>query len=528
MLRRSLLRAATAMPGAVVGVALPGLPSPAAAARAGRLTFSWATNAGPLHPHLYSPNQMFAQAMVYEPLVRYAEGGEIVPALATSWKVEQGGRAYVFSLRPNVRFTDGTVFDAAAVVANVNAVLAGGARHNWLAMVAQIEGADILDAGTVRLRLRGSYYPTLLELALIRPLRFASPAVLQTDGTISAPVGTGPWCLAETLPGQHDLFRRHDGYWGDKPALDEILVKVVGDSNTRALALETGEIDLAYGTDQLDGDTFRRFAGDRRFTTAISPPLATRLLALNSAQFPTDDLAVRQAIAQAVDRAALVRHVLLDTEPAAETLFASNFPYTGLGLRAPAFDRAAATAMLEAAGWVLPAGARVRARAGRELRLDLCFVGTDALQKALAEAVQGDLARIGIAVRLVGEDHGTFLGRQKSGEFGMIFGDSWGAPYDPHAFLGSMRQPAHADYQAQRGLPMKADIDRRIGAVLASTDEASRAAEYRWILTTLHEQAVYFPVSFLTNKMVHRTSLGRVPFGDTRYEIPFDRILPRS
>ncbi len=519
MLRRSLLRAIPAM---------AGIPLPAWAANTGqRLTFSWPTQVGPLHPHLYAPNQMFAQAMLYEPLVRYAEGGEVVPALATSWSVEEEGRAYVFSLRQGVRFSDGTPFDAAAVVANVEAVLSNSARHNWLEMIAQIERAEALDAGTVRLRMRGPYYPTLLELALIRPLRFASPAVLRADGGISAPVGTGPWQLAESRKGQYDLFRRHESYWGGKPALAEVLVKVVGDANTRALALETGEIDLTYGTDQLDADTFRRFAADRRFTTAISPPLATRLLALNSALFPTDDLMVRRAIVQAVDRLALVRHVLLDTEPPAETLFAENFPYTQLGLRAPAFDRAAAASALEAAGWLQSGTRGARVKEGRELRLDLCFVGSDALQKALAEAIQGDLARIGVAVNLVGEDQGTILGRQKSGEFGMIFGDTWGAPYDPHAFLGSMRQPAHADYQAQRGLPMKAEIDRRIGAVLSSTDEAARATGYRWLLTTLHEQSVYFPISFLTNKMVHRASIGRVPFGDTRYEIPFDRIQPR-
>ena len=518
MLRRSMLHAMSGL------AALAALPPAHAQPVRRRLTFSWPSNAGPLHPHLYSPNQMFAQSMLYEPLVRYAEGGKIVPALATAWEVEEDGRAWRFSLRQGVRFTDGTPFDAAAVVANVNAVLGNRARHAWLELANQIEGAEALDPRTVRLRLRESYYPALLELALPRPLRFASPAVLRPDGSIAAPVGTGPWMLAETARGQHDLFRRNEQYWGEKPVLEEVLVRVLGDSNARALALESGEIDLTYGTDQLDADTFRRFAADSHFTTAISPPIGTRMLALNSARFPTDDPAVRQAIAQGIDRAALVRHILLDTEPAAETLFASNFPYTDLGLRAPALDRAAAAARLDAAGWRLAAGSRLRGKDGRELTLDLCFIGADALQKAIGEAVQGDLARIGIAVRLIGEDASTYYGRQRSGEFGMIFGDTWGAPYDPHAFMSSMRAPSHADYQAQRGLPMKAETDRRIGDVLATTDEARRAAEYRWLLTTLHEQAVYFPVSFFTNKVVHRPSLGRVPFGDMRTDIPFDRI----
>lgn len=518
MLRRSMLHA---MGGAA---ALAAMTPAAAQPTRRRLTFSWPSNAGPLHPHLYSPNQMYAQSMLYEPLVHYAEGGRIVPALATAWEMEEDGRAWRFTLRQGVSFSDGTPFDAAAVVANVDAVLRNRARHAWLELVNQIEGAEAIDPGTVRLRLQGPYYPALLELSLPRPLRFASPAVLRADGGIAAPVGTGPWVLAETARGQHDLFRRNDGYWGEKPVLEEVLVRVLGDSNARALALESGEIDLAYGTDQLDADTFRRFAADRRFTTAISPPIGTRLLALNSALAPTDDPAVRQAIAQGIDRAALVRHILLDTEPAAGTLFATNFPYTDLGLQAPGFDRAAAAARLEAAGWTLPAGGRVRRRDGRDLALDLCFIGADALQKAIGEAVQGDLARIGIAARLVGEDASTYYGRQRSGDFGMIFNDTWGAPYDPHAFLASMRAPSHADYQAQRGLPMKAEIDRRIGAVLAITDHARRAEEYRWLLTTLHEQAVYVPVSFFTNKLVHRPSLGRVPFGDTRTDIPFARI----
>jgi nickel transport system substrate-binding protein len=515
--RRSLLAAAT-LPWALPGV------SPARAASPFGLAYSWPTNAGPLDPRGYGPNQMFAQAMIYEPLVRYAEGGVIQPCLATSWQLEEDGRAWVFALRQGVRFSDGTVFDAAAVVANVAAVVAHRDRHAWLDLVAQIESAEAIDAGTVRLKLAHPYDPALFELALIRPLRFASPAVLKPDGGVTAPIGTGPWVLSESRRGERDVFTRNPGYWGERPALERVVVKMVADANTRALALETGEIDLVYGTDQLDADTFRRFAADPRFATAISAPVATRMMAVNSGRFPTDDPVVRLAIQHGIDRAALVKHVLQETEPAAHTLFADNVPYADIGLVPFGFDRAKAAKALEDAGWVLPPGGRVRMKGGRPLALDLAFIGGDALQKALAEAVQGDLARIGIAARLLGEAAGSHDGRQRSGEFGMIFADSWGAPYDPHAYLGSMRQPAHADYQAQIGLPMKAEIDFRISAVLVSTDEAVRRAEYRWLLTTLHEQAVYLPISFVTNKAVYRKDAYDIPFGATRDEIPFDRI----
>ncbi|MBC9178726.1 nickel ABC transporter substrate-binding protein [Pseudoroseomonas ludipueritiae] len=515
MLRRSLLGAPT-LAWTLPRVSRAGTPD--------SLVFSWPSNAGPLDPHGYGPNQMYAQAMLYEPLVRYGAGGAIEPCLATRWAPDEDGRAWTFTLRSGVRFSDGTGFDAAAAKANIDALLRHRERHGWLELMSRIEAAEAPDPATLRLRLDQPYDPTLFDLSLVRPLRFASPAVLRPEGGVSAPVGTGPWRLAESRRGERDVFLRREDYWGEKPPLRQVVVKVVSDANTRALALEAGEIDLTYGADQLDADTFRRFAGDARFTTAISPPMATRMLAINSGRAPTDDPAVRRAIQQGIDRDALVRHVLQGTEPVATSLFAPSTPQVAHGLTALPFDRAAAATALEQAGWRLPPGGKVRQKQGVALALDLCFAGGDALQKALAEAILSDLGRIGIAARLLGTDAATLQASQRSGEFGLAFTETWGPPYDPHAFLGAMRAPSHADWQAQRGLPMKAEIDRRITALLAATDAAAREADQQWVLATLHEQAVYFPISFLTNKLVHRKGLGEVPFGGTFDEIPFHRI----
>ncbi len=149
-------------------------------------------------------NQMFAQQMLYEPLVRYRAGGRLEPWLAEAWEVSPDGRAYTFRLREGVRFSDGHPFDAEAVRLNVEAVLANRRRHAWLEMVAQIEGVEALDPRTVRIRLRSSYYPFLQDISLVRPLRFLSPAAMPASGNtsegIKAAVGTGPWLLVESRP----------------------------------------------------------------------------------------------------------------------------------------------------------------------------------------------------------------------------------------------------------------------------------------------------------------------------------------
>ncbi|GAA0292136.1 ABC transporter substrate-binding protein [Rhodovulum strictum] len=129
---------------AMLALAL-GLAAPLAAP-AQTLDFSWPLNVGPLNPHLYSPNQMFAQSMVYEPLVKYQADGSVAPWLAESWTVSEDGRTFTFALRPGVTFSNGEPFDAAVVKKNFDAVLANAQRHAWLGLIDAIDSVAVVDA----------------------------------------------------------------------------------------------------------------------------------------------------------------------------------------------------------------------------------------------------------------------------------------------------------------------------------------------------------------------------------------------
>lgn len=315
------------------------------------LTYSWPTNAGPLDPRGYSPNQMYAQAMVYEPLVRYTAQGTLEPWLATSWTVSADGKTYTFTLRDGVTFSDGSSFNAAAAKANLDAVLANSKRHQWMELVSTLERVEAPDEHTLVLVLKHPYYPTLMELAQVRPLRFAAP-----EAKPGVPVGTGPWVLTQTRRGEFDRFERNPHYWGPKPGYGSVLVKVISDPDSRAIALQTGEIDLIQGADgEISPGTFVRLR-DSGFKTAISAPLATRTVAMNTGLAPTNELAVRQAINQAVDKDTIIAKVLHGQEPRADALFASNMPYADLGLKALPYDPEQAKKNLEAAGWKVPEG----------------------------------------------------------------------------------------------------------------------------------------------------------------------------
>lgn len=497
-----------------------------------RLNFSWPSNVGPLNPHGYSPNQMFAQAMVYEALVRYRDDGTIGPWLATSWEIFDEGRSIRFQLRDDVHFSNGEPFNAEAVVANINAVIGDRASHAWLELANQIVGVEATGPYSVRLVLKEPYYPVLQELALPRPFRFIAPSQL-IDGTsangIVAPIGTGPWVLSQTRMGERDLFVRNALYWGDPPAYDEIDIKVIPDPNSRAIAFETGAIDLIYGVDgPISPDNFQRFKAMPQIDAALSKPMETRLIALNSNRGPTRDIAVRRAINHAIDKDMLITAILYDTETRADTLYAPNVPYADIGLKAYAYDPEKSNALLEAAGWVLEQGSTVRSRDGEALNVDLVFTGTDAISKSIAEIIQAELGHIGIGVALIGEEESSVTARQHDGSFDMIFSQTFGAPYDPHAHLSSMRSPSHADYQAQLGLHDKAQLDASISEALLSRDEARRRALYANILTRLHEEAIYLPLTHVTAMALIRPGVSAISFGAMSSEIPFERFRPEA
>jgi nickel transport system substrate-binding protein len=517
---------------AITALAMIVLPScvqqQTAAPQRAELTFSWSQDVGTLNPHLYDPSQMFAQDMIFEPLVNYGRGGEIQPGLAESWEVAPDGKLITFQLRQGVSFSDGTPFNAAAAKANFDQVLKNREEHEWLGLIEAIDRVEAEGDSTLKLYLKTPYYPALQELTLIRPVRFLSPAAFPESGMtaegIKAPIGTGPWTLAGYQKDSQAVFKRNEKYWGEKPAIEQITVKVIPDGETRVLAFEKGEIDLIYGNGEISLDSFQQLRDSGQYVAEVSPPLNTRAIAINSARSATQDQKVRQAIQHSVNKDAIISAIFYNTEQKADTYFSPEVPYADVGLQPYAYDMEQAKALLDEAGWTQSAGQEIRQKDGQPLTLDLSFSGKNNIDKAVAEAIQADLKAVGIDLKLLGEEEQSWYDRQTSGEFNLIFNDTWGPPYEPQAMISSMRAPSHADYEAQSGLPMKAEIDRQIGEVLLSTDETTRQQLYREILTTLHEQAVYLPISYSTNVAVLHKNLSGFEFMPQANQVPLSKL----
>lgn len=474
-----------------------------------------------LNPHLYA-GEMYAQEMLYETLVNItADGYE--GCLAESWDISDDGKTYTFHIRDGVKFSDGEVCDANAIKANFDAIIENKDRHTWLEMMNLLVGVSAPDDKTFVIELSEPYYPLLTELGVTRPFAMISPKAMKDGSTkdgVNAYIGTGPYVLTDFVTDEYAIFEANENYWGEQPKIKKITVKVIPDNQTRILALEKGEIDMIFGKNMIDADAINQYTGNDKFTVSLSDPTSTRQIVLNTTRDVLADKEVRQALQHATNKQTISEGIFYGLEQPADTLFAKTVPYCDIDLEPYAYDVELAQSMLDEAGWVVGSD-KIREKDGQKLNIDLLYNSDSVTEKAIAEYLQSEYQKIGISLNIHGEEEQSYRDNMKAGNFDMVFNICWGTPYDPQSSLAAMRAPVYGDYAAQLGLEDKADIDQAITDILVSTDETKRQELYTFVLTRLHEDAVYIPLTYECNKAIYRSDLQGFHFTQTQYEVPF-------
>ena len=496
------------------------------------VTFSMTGDIGDLNPHTYFPNEFFSQAMVYESLVYYGKGGEIQPWLAESWDISKDGKEYVFHLRKDVEFSDGSKFNAAIVKKNFDTILDNRKQHEWVELINQIKNTKAVDKYTFKLTLHNSYYPTLQELTYIRPLRFVGEAAFPDsqdtfkDG-LKSQIGTGPWVLSEYKKNEFTVFTRNEKYWGTKPKVDKVVVKVITDGESRVLAFEKNELDFIFGNGVISQDSFQFLKDSGKYETKLSEPTATRTLLFNTNKEATKDHKVRLALNYAFNKQAVIDNIFYGMEKKADTLFPPVLKYTKIDINPYDYDVAKAEQLLDEAGWEKVEGKPFREKDGKELQLEFLFNSTDNIQKSIAEFVQGDYRKLGIDIKLTSQETNTFWKTAFQGNYDILFTSTWAVPFDPHSYLASITTDSEnggPDYTALLGLPEKKEIDEKIKKVLLTTDEKERKMLYTDILSTLHDRAVYLPISYQSNVAVYHKNISGLDFLPQEAEVPLTTI----
>jgi peptide/nickel transport system substrate-binding protein len=262
----------------------------------------------PLEPPSLDPTAEAAAAVdevlyanVFEGLTRIDAKGQVLPALAESWTVSDDGKTYTFKLHTGVKFHDGTDFNADDVVFSLDRARGEKSTNAQKALFAQIDTVTATDPATVTVTLKQPQGSFLYNMGWGDAVIVAPESA---DNNKASPVGTGPFKLDNWAKGSSITLVKNPDYWGEPVALDKAEFRIVPDAAAAIPAILSGDVQALPNYNV--GDALAQVQADPRFKVVIGATEGETVLSTNNKKPPFDNLKVRQAIAHALDRKAII------------------------------------------------------------------------------------------------------------------------------------------------------------------------------------------------------------------------------
>jgi peptide/nickel transport system substrate-binding protein len=424
-------------------------------------------------------NSMRVLSSVYDTLIRFKPGSFTQePGLATAWTISPDGLTYTFTLRKGVKFHDGTPFDAEAVKFTYDRLL--DPKHPFADTgpfpfasfyYGAIKDVTVVDPSTVRMTLKQPFSPLLNNLTL-NTGRIVSPAAVKKWGKefASHPVGTGPFKFASWDKNVRIVLDANPGYWAGAPKLDRLIFRPLVEEQTRVTELLSGGVDFIVDVPPDNVDQVKK---DPRLAFYSQPGPHIWWVTLNVQKKPFSDPKVRRAVNHAVNRDAISNDLLKRTAtPAIGPIPPSiAWAFTDQVTRYP-YNPELAKKLLAEAGypngfpavfWIPESGSGMQS------------------PKTMAQAIQADLAAVGITASIQTFEWGAYLNK-----YGKGFGQDadMGAmsfmldPGDPAPMLSLVIDGKGGFRGSTYDNP---EVDRRLDEATRTTDLKKRGELYRQV-----------------------------------------------
>jgi peptide/nickel transport system substrate-binding protein len=435
---------------------------------------------------------------ICEPLLWESEPGKFQPGLAESWEVSPDATTYTFKLKQNVKFTDGTPFNAEAVKFAFDRVMdpatKAGQSHDQLG---PYDHTEVVDDHTAKVVLKQGYAPLLSNLNGY--LGICSPTAIQKAGLAEFarhPVGSGPFMFKEWVPKDHiTLVKNPDYNWGSSffkhtgPAyLDQVIFKIIPEASVRTGTLKSGEIQYADDVDPLEWESLK---SDPKFVAIEQgqPGSGWTLLLNTTSTGALSDPAVRQAIEYAIDREGVNQSVFQGLNKVASSpLMKVSFGYDPTTEQLYPFDPEKAKQLLDAAGWVAGSDG-IREKNGQKLTIDFPNIARPN-DNAMAESIQASLRDVGIDLKANPLERAAYRELVNQNKYDASF--MWFSYGDPDV-LRTIFYSGNADAfnRAKYNVP---EVDKLLSDAAATTDTAKRAELYAQIQQRVLKDAVVVPL----------------------------------
>jgi len=415
---------------------------------------------------------------LYDKLVDINQDLEIIPMLATSWTISNGGRTYTFKLRPNVVFHDGTPFNAEAVRYNFERMLDRTFASPRRSEVLLVERLTIVDPLTIQIDLEKPFSPFLAVLS-DRAGMMVSPAVARRLGRDFSrePVGTGPYKFVEKRPQERVVLERFDRHW-DRTAgnVDRITYRTIIDEQALLANLKAGELDMINVAPPTDVPALKR---DTSLKLLEREGLGYQGIWINTTGPPFNNRALRQAFNATIDRRTLVRVVFGETASPANGPFPTGLLGSDAGPngRIPERNLDLARAKLREGGQPSGFAFTLKITPGR-------------VQQQIAQVLQSMAVDVGIRINIEIVEFGTVLSQLNQQRYEAVR-LGWSGRPDPDGNLYAMAVTGgglnYSGYSNAR-------VDTLLDAARILTISDHRKRAYGEIITILNDD---LPIIYL-------------------------------
>jgi len=437
---------------------------------------------------------------IYEPLVFIDNNMNIKPGLAESWE-RVDDYTWRFYLKEDVKFHDGTTFDAEAVKFNVD---------KWLndPVFTTVIGTRLCILSKDQVEVVDDY---TVDITTTKPLgclpgRLSNPGLVMVSPDMDdygMPSGTGPFKFVEMIPMQTLKVVENIQYWSDSPKLEELTIKTILDPSTKVMALEAGEVDLIYGVPLSEVSSLDANPDIQVFKKMVPK---TTLLRVNAKNVPLTDVRVRKAINYAINKEDIVDYILEGIGEPAKSFVSPLISWSADDeLDCYPYNPAKAEEYLVEAGWADLDGDGYLDKDGETLKIGLTYVnvpggcvGFPPFCEALAEAIQDQVKDVGIKVELIPIEPGMYWPTLMSEDFDMLM-DYW-SPWDGDA-SSLISDVFHSESGLGLGVNLTAAtqalVDELIDEALATSDPDIIDENYREVQKiVIDEEAAWVPLVY--------------------------------
>lgn len=456
-----------------------------------------------LDPSVTTDSESFQiTSNVLETLVKYSPSGtELEPGLAEDWTISEDGLKWIFKIRKNVEFHDGSELNAEVVAFNFDRWMNQESPYhtgkftywdqNFEGEKSIVRSVTPLSDYTLEVILNEPYAPFINALSMPAFAISSSDAILKYNENLKLhPVGTGPFAFESWEKDQAIILKRFDKYWGDKAKVNQVIFKVIGEDEDAVSLLESGEVHII---DHLSSEEAEALSMDSEHNVVYKPFFNIGYMVINNSMPPFDNLEVRQAIAHLVDKEKMANSVLNSmSRPAQSFLPPLLFGYHE-GIESESFDLEKAKALLASAGY----------ESGFETTLWVMDSKRDYLTNPMeiAEYLKGQLSLAGINVEIRVFEWDEYLDRIQEGKHGIALAGWNGDIVDPDNFLYTFFSSNKdiEDVGFNYSFYKNGQVDGLLNKARRVSDLEFRNSLYREVQEIIHSQVPAIPLMHTMN-----------------------------